>query len=189
MTALETAVAAPGIAALPIGAEGPSFEGLLGTDGRRFGFSSFADHHLLVLIFASNRCPTVKAYAERMKALQAEYGPRGVQLVAINSNSPHLYPDESYPLMVERAELDGYSFPYLADPDQQVGKAYGAAVTFHLFVLDRDRRLRYTGRFDDARLDANVTTHDVRNALDDILGGREVRVPITRPFGCSLDFV
>ena len=51
------------------------------------------------------------------------------------------------------------------------------------------RRLRYQGRFDDARLPARVTSHDLRNALDDLLAGREVRVPITRPFGCSLDLV
>jgi peroxiredoxin len=189
MTPLATAVAATEVAVLPIGAAGPRFEGLLGTDGGRYGFSSFADRDVLVLIFASNRCPTVKAYADRMKTLQAEYGPRGVQLVAINSNSPHLYPDESYPFMVERATLDGYTFPYLADEEQRVGRAYGASCTFHLFVLDRDRRLRYQGRFDDARLEANVTSHDLRDAIDDLLGGREVRKPSTRPFGCSLDFV
>jgi peroxiredoxin len=189
MTPLATAAAAPEVAVLPIGAAGPSFEGLLGTDGRRYGLSSFADRDVLVLIFASNRCPTVKAYADRMNAVQAEYGPQGVQVVALNSNSPHLYPDESYPLMVERAALDGYAFPYLADPEQQVGRAYGATCTFHLFVLDHDRRLRYQGRFDDARLEANVTSHDLRDALDDLVGGREVRTPTTRPFGCSLDFV
>ena len=188
MTPLATAAAAP-VAALPIGAAGPPFEGLLGTDGQRHGFSTFADRDVLVLIFASNRCPTVKAYAQRMNALQADYGRRGVQLVAINSNSPHLYPDESYPLMVERARVDGYSFPYLADAEQRVGRAYGASCTFHIFVLDRERRLRYQGRFDDARLEANVTSHDLRDALDDLLDGRAVRTPTTRPFGCSLDFV
>lgn len=189
MTPLATAAATPEVAGLPIGASAPPFEGLLGTDGRRYGFSDFADRDVLVLIFASNRCPTVKAYADRMTALQAEYGPRGVQLVAINSNSPHLYPDESYPFMVERAMQDGYTFPYLADEGQHVGRAYGAACTFHLFVLDRDRRLRYQGRFDNARLEGNVTSHDLRDALDDLLADRDVRVSTTRPFGCSLDFV
>ena len=186
---LETIEAPPEQAILPIGAHGPVFEGLLSTNGRRLGMSSFADSIAIVLIFSSNRCPTAKAYGERMNAVQAEYGPRGVQLVAINSNDPHLYPDESFPRMIERTSEDRYRFPYLVDEGQRVAKAYGAMCTFHVFVLDGERRLRYQGRFDSSRLAANVTSHDLRNALDDILAGRDVRVATTRPFGCSLDLV
>lgn len=187
--ALQLREVSPGRATVPIGAPGPAFEGLLGTDGRRHGFANVADRGALVLVFSSNRCPTAKAYGARMNALQRDYGPLGVQLVAINSNDPHLYPDESYPRMVARAAEDGYAFPYLADDGQRVARAYGASCTFHAFVLDADRRLRYQGRFDDSRLAATVTSHDLRNALDDVLAGRDVRVPVTRPFGCSLDFV
>ena len=92
--------------------------------------------------------------------------------------------------MVERAAADGYTFPYLADHDQRVAAAYGATCTFHVFVLDRDRRLRYQGRFDDSRIEAErhaATTS--RDAIDDLLAGRDVRVATTRPFGCSLDYV
>jgi hypothetical protein len=190
MTVTLTEAGAPAQPAiLAIGAAGPAFEGLRGTDDRPYGFSTFADRDILVLIFASNRCPTVKAYAERMTGLQHDYGERGVQLLALNANDPHLYPDESFDRMVALAAEDGYTFPYVVDEGQRVARAYGAACTFHVFVLDRDRVLRYQGRFDDARLTANVTSHDLRNALDDLLAGREVRLPTTRAFGCSLDFV
>lgn len=189
MTSLDIVDASPEPATLPVGATGPSFEGLLGTDRRRHGFSTVADREVLVLVFSSNRCPTAKAYAERLNNLQARYGPRGVQLLAINSNDPHLYPEESYPRMVERAAEDGYTFPYLVDDGQQVAKAFGATCTFHVFVLDRDRRIRYQGRFDDSRIEANVTHNDLRDAIDDLLAGRDVRVATTRPFGCSLDYV
>jgi peroxiredoxin len=182
-------VAPPERATLPIGAPGPAFEGLLGTDRRRHGFSTLADLELLVLVFWSNRCPTAKAYAERLNALQREYGPRGIQLLAINANDPHLYPDESHQRMIERAAEDGYTFPYVVDHGQQVAKAYGATCTFHVFVLDRDRRLRYEGRFDDSRIAERVTSHDLANALDDVLAQRDVRVTTTRPFGCSLDYI
>jgi peroxiredoxin len=174
---------------LPVGADAPTFEDLLGVDGRRMGFADFADREVLVLIFSSNRCPTAKAYAGRMNAVQREYGPRGVGLVALNSNDPSLYPDERYERMVEQAKTDGYAFPYLQDVGQEVARAYGARCTFHIFVLDRARRLRYQGRFDDSRLEANVRRDDLREALDDLLAGRPVRVADTRPFGCSLDFV
>jgi hypothetical protein len=189
MTPLQTVEASPAWATLPIGAQGPVFEGLLGSDDRRYGFADFTDREALVIIFSSNRCPTAKAYGERMNALQAEYGPRGVQIVAINANDPHLYPEESLPQMVERAAEDGYAFPYLVDDGQRLAKAFGAACTFHVFLLDRSRRLVYEGRFDDARLTERVTNHDLRNALDDLLGGREVRVAKTRAFGCSLDLL
>lgn len=179
--------ASPDRATLAIGTRGPAFEGLLGTDGARYGFSSFADSDVLVLIFSSNRCPTAKAYGERMNALQRKYVPRGVQLVAINSNDPHLYPDEDYPRMIERAAEDAYTFPYVVDGGQQVAITYGATCTFHVFLLDRERRVRYQGRFDDARIPERVTSHDLANALDDVLTGRSPRVAVTRPFGCSLD--
>jgi hypothetical protein len=144
---------------------------------------------VVVLLFASNRCPTVKAYGSRMNRLQARFGPRGVQLIALNSNDPALYPDESYARMIERATEDDYRFPYLFDEGQVVARAYGPTRTFHAFALDRDRRLRYEGRFDDARLEERVTTHDLADALEDLLSGRPVRTPVTQPFGCSLDLV
>ena len=180
---------APDRLVVQIGARGPAFEGLLGVDGRRYGFSTFADRDALVLIFSSNRCPTAKAYGPRMNVLQLEYGARGVQLLAINSNDPHLYPDESYPRMIERAAEDGYGFPYVVDDGQAVAKAYGAVCTFHAFVLDRDRRLRYEGRFDNSRIAGNVTSCDLSNALDEVLAGKDVLIERTRPFGCSLDFI
>lgn len=174
---------------LQIGDRGPPFEGLLGVDGARYGISSFADRRLLVVIFTSNRCPTVKAYEERLRTLQEDYGPQGVQIVAINSNDPHLYPEESYERMVDFARESSYNFPYLVDDRQRTARAYGATRTFHVFVLDERRTLRYQGRFDDSRLPARVTSDDLRNALEDLLEGRAVRVPLTRPFGCSLDYV
>ena len=176
-------------ATLSIGAQAPAFEGLLGVDGRRYGLSSFTGVPLLVLIFASNRCPTVKAYEGRLRALADDYRARGVQLVAINSNDPHLYPDESYERMIEIARDSGWSFPYLFDDGQVAARAYGPQRTFHVFVLDAERRLRYEGRFDDARIEERATSHDLRAALDDLLGGCVVANPSTRAFGCSIDFV
>ena len=174
---------------LAIGDVAPPFEGLLGTDGRRYGFADFASADALVVIFSSNRCPTAKAYASRLRALAADYAPRGVQLVLLNSNAPQLYPEESLDGMRRRAAEDGYTFPYLVDEGQTVAKAWGPTCTFHAFLLDRDRRLRYEGRVDNARLEERVTSHDLRNALDDVLAGREVRLPQTRAFGCALDLV
>jgi hypothetical protein len=185
--ASETGSGAP--ATLAIGAQGPSFDGLLGVDGRSYGTADFDPAGILVLVFSSNRCPTAKAYTERLNKLQADYGPRGVKLVLINSNDPHLYPEESHARMVSLAREMGYTFPYLFDEGQNVARAYGPTRTFEAFALDRDRILRYHGRFDDARVSTSVTTHDLADALDDMLAGKPVRVPQTRAFGCSLDIL
>lgn len=178
-----------GSAAPAIGSRAPRLDGLRGTDGQTYSLADFADKEIVVLIFSSNRCPTAKSHSERLQRFQAEYGPRGVQLVLVNSNDAHLYPEESFERMVSLAREAEYSFPYLADPDQRVARLYGPTHTFHAFVLDRRRRLRYQGRFDDARVAANVTSKDVANAVDDLLAGRDVQVAETVPFGCSLDIV
>jgi predicted metal-binding membrane protein/peroxiredoxin len=174
-------------ATLPIGSRAPTFDGLLGVDGKGYGLASFRDSEIVVLLFTSNRCPTAKAYTDRLNSLQAEYGPRGVQVVAINSNDPSLYSAESYERMVGHARESGYTFPYLHDEGQLVARAFGPLCTFHAFVLDRERRLRYEGRVDDARVPKNVTSTDLANALDDLLAERQVRVAQTEPFGCSFD--
>lgn len=187
MTPLEVVQTTPAI--LPIGAQAPDFAGLLGTDGQRYGLSTFRDREAIVLAFTSNRCPTVKAYVERLNRLQRDYAAKGVQVVAVNSNDPSLYPDESYPRMVERAVEDRYTFPYLADNEQRVARSYGPTCTFHVFLLDKRRRLSYQGRFDNARIEMNATTHELVDALEEVLSGQPATVATTRPFGCSLDYV
>jgi len=189
MSALVMAPTSDGVGGLEIGAVAPPIEGLLGTDGRRHGLADHPDAVATVVVFSSNRCPTAKAYDGRLADLDREYGARGVRLLAVNSNDPHLQPDESFGRMQARAADGAFAFPYVVDAGQSVAKAFGATCTFHLFLLDAERRLRYRGRFDDSRIPERVASHDLRNALDDVLAGRPVRRPVTTPFGCSLDFV
>jgi Redoxin len=176
-------------AALPLGAVGPTFDGLLATDGHRYGLADVAGRAATILLFSSNRCPTAKAYDGRLAALVEQYQERGVGVIAMNSNDPHLYPDESYERMVERASAGGYTFPYVVDAGQAVARSCGATCTFHAFLFDGEHRLRYQGRFDDSRFPERVTSDDLLGALEDVLAGREVVRPTTTPFGCSLDYV
>ena len=163
----------------------PSFNGLLGTDGRTYSLSSFDDKGILIIMFMANRCTAAQAYTERIAAIQDEYRERGVQIVAINSDDPGSFPSESYLEMVKAAEERGYSFPYLKDEDRSVAQTYGAQLTLHVFLLDEERRLRYRGRIDSSPNPAFVTTSELRDALDDILAGREVRVEETMVVGES----
>ncbi len=170
---------------LELGARAPEFD-LPGTDGRRYSISSFKGKPVLVVMFWCNHCPYVKAYEDRAVSIQKDYGAKGVQLVAINSNDDKAYPEDSFPEMVERAKDKSFNFPYLRDESQKVVEAYGGVCTPHVFTFDQARTLRYRGRIDDSKDPTKVAVHDLRNALDDLLKGEDVRVPDTRPFGCSI---
>ncbi|HEV2121090.1 MAG TPA: thioredoxin family protein [Candidatus Bathyarchaeia archaeon] len=169
-----------------IGAGAPDFGNLLGVDGERYSLSSFQDKKLLVLLFVSNGCPTVKASQDRMLKIQRDYSGKSVQLLALNSNNSYLSPADTYAEMVLRNEERAFNFPYVKDDDRAVARAYGAVCTPHVFLLDEERRLRYKGRIDDSRNPERVTVSDLRNAIDDLLANRPVRVSETTAFGCSI---
>ncbi len=171
-----------------IGQKAPSFTSLPGADGKKYSLSTFEDKLIVVLIFMANRCPTARVYTDRLKLMQNEYGPKGVQLIGVNSDSPYFFSMEALSKMIEVAEEREFNFPYLKDADQSLAKSYGALVTLHAFVLDQERKLRYRGRVDDSRDPSKVTTSDLQNALDDLIEGRQVRTPETRPFACAIDY-
>ncbi len=171
-----------------IGEKAPGFDDLTGADGKRYSLTTFSDKRVVVLVFMANRCPTARVYTDRLKTIQREYGGRGVQLVAINSDNQYFFSSEAIPRMAEISAERELNFPYLKDSDQAVARSYGALVTLHAFVLDGERRLRYRGRIDDSRDPIAVTTHDLTNALDDVLANREVQTPETRPFACAIEY-
>lgn len=179
---------------LELGDRAPDFE-LPGVDGKTHTLDEYDDAKLLLIIFTCNHCPTAQAYEERIKKLDAEYGIRGVKLVAISPNDPDaVRPSEcgwsdvgdSLEDMKFRAKDAEFEFPYLYDGEtQETSRAYGAVATPHVFLFDEDRRLRYTGRIDDEEVET-VTDHTTRNAIDALLAGKEPPITKTRVFGCSV---
>ncbi len=174
------------VTGLEIGEPAPISPQMLGVDGLTHSLEEFADARLLVVVFIGNGCPTVRAYEDRLKELHARYAPRGVQLVAVNSNNPHLSPFDTHDEMVARWQEARVSFPYLKDEDGSLARSYGAIATPHAFVFDGKRRLRYRGRIDDARISESVKTRDLDDALRALVEGRPPAVEVTEPFGCSI---
>ena len=171
---------------LDLDAGAPDFN-LPGVDGERYSLDSFADAELLTVVFACNHCPHVVGTEQRINQLYADYHDRGVALVSINSNETDGHPADSFAYMQERARERGFQFPYVRDEEQAVALAYGALRTPHFYLFDRARTLRYTGRLDDHTLDADrATTHELRDAIEALLAGREVPVPLTNPIGCNV---
>jgi thiol-disulfide isomerase/thioredoxin len=183
---------------LAIGSPMPHFE-LPGIDDRTYTPESFKDAKVLCLIFTCNHCPTAQRYEERMKQLTAEYGPKGVAVVAINPNNAEAVRldelgwsdlNDSFDEMKIRAAHKGFNFPYLDDgPTQAVSRLFGPVATPHVFIFDAERRLRFQGRIDDAELPQYVKHHSTRDALDALLAGRPVEMETTRVFGCSVKWL
>ena len=176
------------------GASAPDFD-LPGVDGKRHALKDFADAKLRLVVFTCNHCPTAIAYEGRIKKLVDDYKDKGVTLVAINPNSPSgLRLDElgytdlgdSFEEMKIRARDAKFNFVYLHDGDtEEVSKKYGPQSTPHCFLFDAGRKLRYVGRIDDNEHEKDVKVHDLRNAIDALLEGKEPPVAKTKPMGCS----
>jgi thiol-disulfide isomerase/thioredoxin len=179
---------------LPLGSPAPDFN-LPGVDGRNYALKDFADAKVLAVVFTCNHCPTAQYYEDRLKKLAADYPRKDVALVAIMPNDPQSVRldelgwtdlSDSLAEMKIHAQYRGFNFPYLYDGDtEKVALAYGPAVTPHIFIFDRDRKLRYQGAIDDSERVQHVTTLYARNAIDALLAGKEPPVAQTKVVGCS----
>lgn len=179
---------------LAIGSAAPDFS-LVGIDGKTHRLSDYKNSELLAIVFTCNHCPTAQLYEARIKKLVDDFQSKSVAFVAIEPNDPQAirlselgYTDVSDSLddMKIRAEYRHFNFPYLYDGDtQSVSRAYGPKATPHVFIFDKDRKLRYEGRVDDSQRASSVKTQDARNALEALLAGKPVTVAHTPAFGCS----
>ena len=181
---------------LAIGSKAPAFS-LKSTDGKTYTLASFNKYKILVIVFTCNHCPTAQAYEDRVIQLARDYKPRNVAVVAINPNDPSSirldelgYTDmsDTYAEMKLRAAQKKFNFPYLYDGStQSAAKAYGPVATPHVFIFDKDRKLRYQGRIDDLEKPTKTpNTFDTRNAIEELLQGKEVTTKTTKVFGCSI---
>src|SRR6476661_9131353 len=123
----------------------PEFD-LPGVDGKRYSLAKFADAKVLVIVFSCNHCPYVIGSEERMIRFYNDYKPKGVAMIAINSNETDQHPTDDFDHMKTHAAEKKLPWPYVRDDDQSIALKYGALRTPHYYVFDADRKLRYTGR-------------------------------------------
>lgn len=171
---------------LQIGSEAPDFK-LCATDGKSYSLGDFDRSEVLVISFTCNHCPYVIGSDEVTRKTVEKYTPKGVKFIAINSNSPRTYKEDSFGNMVIRMEENGFPWIYLYDATQEIAMAYGALKTPHFFVFDGNRDLIYTGRaVDNPRDTSQMTVNDLENALDEYLADESVSTPVTNPIGCNV---
>jgi thiol-disulfide isomerase/thioredoxin len=183
---------------LAIGSAAPAFS-LPGIDGKTYTLESFKSSPLLAVVFTAVHCPTAEVYEERLKSLVNDYRGKGVAFAVIQPNNAKAlrldemgYTDlgDSLEDMKVRAAHRSFNFPFLYDGEtQEISRLYGPVATPHLFLFDKDRKLRYHGRLDSNPREALATIPYARNAIDAVLAGTPVAVEKTPAIGCSVKWL
>jgi hypothetical protein len=184
ITPLTTALAAEGVRPTPIGGK---VSGLEFKDIRYLActLDDFGAKKAFVIVFVNRTCPLVKRYLPELVRLDREYHDRGVQFMAVNAGA-----DDTIVDTAAQAVEAGAEFPFVKDREGVCSRALGVSRTPGVVVIDGEHRLRYRGRIDDQnRLGGSrpaASRHDLREAIEEVLNGRDVVVPETTVDGCLI---
>ena len=161
---------------------------LVGTDGRHWSLADCRGEKGTLVMFICNHCPYVKAIQERLVRDTRELLEYGIKSVAIMSNDPLDYPEDSLDNMKKIAKKFGYTFPYLFDETQDVARAYGAVCTPDFFGYNADLKLQYRGRLDTSRMDPAPTNarRDLFEAMKQIAETGQGPEEQIASMGCSI---
>ena len=164
----------------------PDFD-LPGVDGKRYNLAGARGKNGLLVMFICNHCPYVKSIRERIIRDTLELKNHGINTIAIMSNDPADYAEDSFDNMREIASHYNYPFPYVWDETQQVAKAYGAVCTPDFFGFNANLELQYRGRLDASRKEAVPDApRDLFNAMVQVANtGQGPREQIAS-MGCSI---
>lgn len=161
---------------------------LPGVDGKVWTLDQCKGEKGLLVMFICNHCPYVKAILDRLVRDTRELRDLGVNSVAIMSNAPAEYEEDSFENMKLVAERENFPFPYLIDESQEVARAYGAVCTPDFFGYNADLELQYRGRLDASHKEAAPADahRDLFEAMEQVAStgmGPEAQVP---SMGCSI---
>jgi peroxiredoxin len=134
-----------------------------------------------VIIFIATKCPVSNAYNDRMEKLAEDYKAKGINVIGINANNT-----EPAAEVKSHAAEKGLKFTILKDDGNRVADRLGANHTPEAYVIDASGKLVYHGRIDNAQNPANITSNDLRDALDAMLAGQPIQKTTSVAFGCSI---
>ncbi len=174
---------------LTTGTQSPEFD-LPGSDGKNHSFvgaNGVQGKAGTLLFFTCNHCPYVVGSEERMVDLFAKCEALGINMVAIHSNETKDHASDYFDEVLVRMKEKGFRWLSLKDESQIVASAFGAERTPHYFLFGQDGKLVYSGRMDNSPRDASkAETHELEDAIGDMLAGRPVAVPRTDAIGCNI---
>ena len=150
-------------------------------DGKEHSLNSLKGAKGTVLIFIATKCPVSNAYNDRMEKLAEDYKIKGFNVIGINSNNT-----EPATEVKSHAAEKHLAFTILKDDGNKIADRLGANHTPEAYVIDAGGKLVYHGRIDNAQNPANITSNDLREALDEILAGKPIQKTTSVAFGCSI---
>ncbi len=170
---------------LKTGDQAPDFD-LMGIDDKKHSLNDYKDYDGLLVVFICNHCPYVKAKVEALKEIHEKFNGK-VPLVGINSNDSTNYPDDSFENMKKIADEKGIKFDYLVDDSQEIAKKYGATCTPDPFLFDKDRKLVFHGRIDNAmNPDDSATEKTMIDNMEKLLANEKIEKDFDPSIGCSI---
>ena len=169
------------------GAPAPDFS-LPGTDGRTWTLDGCKGPNGLLVMFICNHCPYVKAINHKLVRDTEELKTLGINSVAVMSNDPAVYPEDSFDNMKDVARRFGYPFPYLLDETQDTARAYGAVCTPDFFGYNSALELQYRGRLDESgrETDAGEVRRDLFLAMKGVAETGRGPQDQVASIGCSI---
>lgn len=150
-------------------------------DGTERSLNALKGAHGTVIIFVATKCPVSNAYNQRMEALAQDYKARGVSVIGINSNVT-----EPAAEVKSHATDKHLTFTILKDDGNKIADRLGATRTPEVYVLDASNKLVYHGRIDNSQKVEGITANDLRDALGEMLAGKQVSKTGGAAFGCSI---
>jgi len=163
----------------------PDFE-LLGIDDKKHFLNDYKGYEGLLVIFMCNHCPYVKAKIDAIKEVHEKFKDK-IAVIGINSNDPINYPDDSFENMKIIAKEKGIKFDYLVDETQEIAQKYGAICTPDPFLFDKEKRLIFHGRIDNAMKPEDTATEKTMiNNIKKFLSGEKIKKDFDPSIGCSI---
>ena len=161
---------------------------LKGVDGKIHTLDSCRGEKGLLIMFICNHCPYVKAIVDRIIRDTSELKAMGLNTVAIMSNNPDDYEEDSFENMQKIAKEMNFPFPYLIDETQEVAKSYGAVCTPDFFGYNSKLKLQYRGRLDASRKESAPSNvkRDLFDAMTQVVETGQGPLEQVPSMGCSI---
>ncbi len=160
---------------------------LKNVDGKMVSLSDYKNAKGYIVVFTCNHCPFAQMYEKRIIELHKKYSKKGYPVIAINPNDPEVVPEDNFESMQKLSNKKKYPFAYLFDEGQKVYPKFGATRTPHVFILDKNKVVKYIGAIDDnAKDEAAVQIRYVEDAISALESGKDPNPNTTKAVGCSI---